>query len=89
MTSHMASLPGACRVFHEHHDEWVQVATEPMLDDWMRAHAEDCPVCARFDIRVRRGLMVLRALPALEPSPALRAALAARFTPRGGRWRPR
>lgn len=35
----------------------------------MRAHLAECECCARYDTVVRRGLLVLRNLPTIEPSP--------------------
>ena len=33
-----------------------------------RAHLDECPVCARHDVQIRRSLMALQALPMIEPS---------------------
>jgi hypothetical protein len=33
-----------------------------------QAHLDHCEECARFDVRVRRGLMVVRNLPSVRPS---------------------
>ena len=84
MTSHITPLSsGACRVFHRHHGEVLDGTAPVEVQEWMRAHAAECPACARFDVRLRRGLMVLRALPAVVPSPALTHRLATIF-PRHG-----
>jgi len=80
MTSHIAPLPsGACRMFHRHHGDLLDGVASVELATWMRAHAAECPACARFDVRLRRGLMVLRALPPLAPSPRLTHRLATIF----------
>jgi len=33
-----------------------------------RAHLDECPVCARHDVQIRRSLMALQSLPMIEPS---------------------
>lgn len=45
----------------------------------MQQHLRACHRCARHDIAVRRGLMVVRSLPMLEPSPDFMERLNARL----------
>jgi len=41
----------------------------------MEAHLGECAACARYDTAIRRGLLVLRNLPVVEPSSAFRTRL--------------
>lgn len=41
----------------------------------MQRHLQACPRCSRHDITVRRGLMIVRSLPQIEPSPDFMAKL--------------
>lgn len=45
----------------------------------MRRHIRRCPLCARHDLLVRRSLMLVKSLPAIEPSPDFQARLEARL----------
>lgn len=45
----------------------------------MREHLRACAECSRHDTIVRRSLMLVRNLPAIEPSPDFRARLEARL----------
>ena len=45
----------------------------------MRQHMRDCPKCARHDTVVRRGILLFRNLPSIEPSPDFQARLVARL----------
>lgn len=40
-----------------------------------RAHLDECPVCARHDVLIRRSLMALQSLPMIEPSAGFRDRL--------------
>ncbi|HEY9450259.1 MAG TPA: zf-HC2 domain-containing protein [Gemmatimonadaceae bacterium] len=58
-----------CRDFRKQHLAF----TDSALDDdelvAMQAHVAECQNCARYDTVVRRGLLVLRNLPTIEPAP--------------------
>ncbi len=45
----------------------------------MQRHIAECAECARIDARVRRSLMLVRSLPAIEPSAEFSAKLDARL----------
>ncbi|HJQ19739.1 MAG TPA: hypothetical protein VJ867_05260 [Gemmatimonadaceae bacterium] len=45
----------------------------------MRQHLSACAPCARHDMLVRRGLMLVKSLPTIEPSPDFQARLEARL----------
>ncbi|HEU4642269.1 MAG TPA: zf-HC2 domain-containing protein [Gemmatimonadaceae bacterium] len=57
-----------CREFRDRHSNFV----DGMLSDAeavaMQLHLAECERCARHDTAMRRGLLVLRNLPAIEPS---------------------
>jgi anti-sigma factor RsiW len=40
-----------------------------------REHLDECPVCARHDVQIRRSLMALQSLPMIEPSADFRDRL--------------
>lgn len=58
-----------CREFRDRHPAYL----DGTLDDCdlvaVQLHLAECPRCARYDTTMRRGLMVLRNLPAVKPSP--------------------
>jgi hypothetical protein len=59
-----------CREFLARHTEYVDGAVEQGLAAIMRAHAQACASCARYDHVVRRGAELARQLlPAVELSP--------------------
>jgi hypothetical protein len=45
----------------------------------MRAHMGTCPECSRFDMVVRRSLLLVRSLPTIDVSPDFRVRLEARL----------
>lgn len=68
-----------CQEFHAKHDAFVD-DTLPGVDmERMHEHLQACRHCARHDTAVRRGLLVVRNLPAIEPSPDFMARLNARI----------
>lgn len=68
-----------CQEFREKHGAFVD-DTLPGVDmERMHEHLEACCHCARHDTAVRRGLLVVRNLPAIQPSPDFMARLNARI----------
>jgi hypothetical protein len=68
-----------CSKFRERHVAFVD-DTLPEADlVAMQRHLLECPPCARHDTSVRRGLLVARNLPRIEPSPDFMARLNARL----------
>ena len=50
------------------------------LDEFeMRSHMRFCPECDRHDTVVRRGIMLVRSLPTIRPTPDFNARLSARL----------
>lgn len=68
-----------CREFRDLHLAFVDNALpEADLTD-MQRHLFACERCARHDTAIRRGLLVLRNLPTIEPSPDFATRLNARL----------
>jgi len=68
-----------CREFREKHVGFID-DTLPAIDmEAMREHVLLCCRCARHDTSVRRGLLIVRNLPRIEPSPDFVARLNARL----------
>lgn len=64
-----------CREFREKHVGFVD-DTLPAIDmEEMHHHLRGCARCARHDTAVRRGLMLVRSLPQIEPSAEFMARL--------------
>lgn len=61
-------LSSSCRQFRRHHAEFVDGYLSDEAQRAGRAHLDECPVCARHDVQIRRSLMALQALPMIEPS---------------------
>jgi Putative zinc-finger len=68
-----------CRAFRQLHGDWVDDVLDPRRGETVAAHIAECPGCARFDVLVRRALMVARNAPQHEVSPEFRARLMARI----------
>jgi anti-sigma factor RsiW len=68
-----------CRQFRDKHSEYVDARCGNADERAMRQHLGECEACARHDTRVRRGLLLVRNLPRIEPSPDFQARLAARL----------
>lgn len=68
-----------CRVFRQHHGDWVDDSLDPHETDRLTRHAVECAPCARFDTLARRALMVARNAAQLEVSADFSARLAARI----------
>jgi hypothetical protein len=68
-----------CRQFRDRHLALLD-ATLPELEVVeMQRHLLECEACARHDTAVRRGLLIFRNLPPIEPSPDFAARLEARI----------
>lgn len=61
-------LSSSCRQFRRQHAEFVDGYLSDEVQRAGRAHLDECPVCARHDVQIRRSLMALQALPMIEPS---------------------
>ncbi|MFA6130600.1 MAG: hypothetical protein WC731_06440 [Candidatus Omnitrophota bacterium] len=61
-------LSSSCRQFRRQHAEYVDGYLSDEAQRASRAHLDECPVCARQDVQIRRSLMALQALPMIEPS---------------------
>lgn len=61
-------LSSSCRQFRRQHAEFVDGYLSDETQRAGRAHLDECPVCARHDVQIRRSLMALQALPMIEPS---------------------
>jgi Putative zinc-finger len=68
-----------CHSFRDNHLAWLDgvMPDEEMVA--MRTHAESCGECGHHDAAVRRGLMLCRSLPAIQPSADFGARLRARL----------
>lgn len=68
-------LSSSCRQFQRQHAEFVDGCLSDEAQRAGRAHLDECPVCARHDVRIRRSLMALQSLPMIEPSADFRDRL--------------
>ena len=68
-----------CREFRNKHLEFVDQTLTDAEFVAMQAHLAECPCCARHDTALRRGLLIFRNLPPVEPSPAFISRLNARL----------
>ena len=68
-----------CRKFRDQHALFVDERCTALDVFEMRSHMRYCPACARHDIVVRRGLLLMRNLPSIEPSAGFRVRLDARL----------
>jgi hypothetical protein len=57
-----------CRRFRENHLAFLDDALAPVEMVGMERHLAECERCARHDTAVRRGLLLFRNLPAIQPS---------------------
>ena len=64
-----------CRTFLDNHLAFLDLTLSEGEQEAMQVHLAECARCARRDTALRRGLMVLRNLPSIEPSPEFRARL--------------
>jgi hypothetical protein len=68
-----------CREYREAHALFVDEKCSPLEGFEMRSHMRYCADCARHDAVVRRGLLMVRNLPPIEPSAHFRERLNARL----------
>ena len=68
-----------CRHFRNQHLAFLDDALPDVELVAMQRHLTECEACARHDTAVRRGLLVFRNLPPIEPSENFAARLAARL----------
>jgi hypothetical protein len=64
-----------CREFREKHVGFVDDILPAVEMEAMQRHLQACPRCSRHDTTVRRGLLIVRNLPRIEPSPDFMARL--------------
>ncbi|HEX4681936.1 MAG TPA: zf-HC2 domain-containing protein [Gemmatimonadaceae bacterium] len=72
-----------CREFRNKHVTFVDDLLPAVEMDAMRRHLVRCSGCSRQDVRVRRGLMLVRNLPPIEASPDFMARLNERIAEMG------
>lgn len=68
-----------CRAFRSQHAAFLDQTLSDAALLAMQTHLAECEECARFDTVLRRGLLVLRNLPSIQPSPEFRDRLNARL----------
>lgn len=68
-----------CRTFREHHGAFLDDTLPGVDDEAMERHRMECSECAAFDVRVRRGLLVLHNLPVVHCSEGFNERLLARL----------
>ncbi|MEP6690625.1 MAG: zf-HC2 domain-containing protein [Gemmatimonadaceae bacterium] len=68
-----------CREFRDRHLAYVDGSLSELELVQMQQHLSECVHCSRRDTAVRRGLMVLRNLPSIEPSVDFTARLNAKL----------
>jgi hypothetical protein len=77
-----------CRQFRKRHTTFVEGTMSARATSGMYEHLDGCERCAAFDAVVRRGLLVARNLPAIEPSRDFNARLQARLRAAAADTRP-
>jgi hypothetical protein len=68
-----------CREFREKHVGFVDDTLPAVEMEVMHGHVQACARCARQDIAVRRGLLLVRNIPQIEPSADFMAKLSERL----------
>ena len=68
-----------CRAFRKHHLAYLDDTLPGDLLVSAERHVLECEECARHDTAVRRGLLLFRNLPPIEPSPDFAARLELRL----------
>ena len=58
-----------CDAYMASHSEYLDGLLSPVAAAQLGAHADACADCARYDRIVRKGIDLVRDLPAVEPSP--------------------
>lgn len=64
-----------CRTFRKFHMDFADGLLNERRSAEMYEHLDSCVRCARHDVATRRGLLVVRNLPRIEPSPDFMARL--------------
>lgn len=57
-----------CLEFRNQYLAFVDQTLPPVAQSAADTHLDSCSMCARHDLAMRRGLLVLRSLPSVEPS---------------------
>jgi hypothetical protein len=83
----ITDAPGSmnCRTFRKSHMDFVDGLLAREQSEEMYAHVDECARCARHDLAMRRGLLVARNLPQIEPSSDFMVRLQARIHNSGDR----
>jgi anti-sigma factor RsiW len=68
-----------CRQFRQSHNDFVDGQLSDQRISEMYEHLQGCERCSRFDTAIRRGLLVARNLPTIQPSGTFRSRLDARL----------
>lgn len=68
-----------CREFRNKHSAFVDERCSDAEENAMRGHLASCASCSRHDTLIRRGQLLVRNLPRIEPSPDFQARLEARL----------
>jgi hypothetical protein len=68
-----------CRAFRENHVPFVDDVLPAIDMEAMHRHLQSCARCARHDLAVRRGLLIVRNLPPIEPSADFMSKLSERI----------
>lgn len=68
-----------CRTFRRRHLAFLDDTLPGIEMVQMERHMQECPACAGMDAAIRRSLLLLRNLPALEPSAELQGRVLARL----------
>ena len=68
-----------CRAFRENHVGFVDDVLPAVDMEAMHRHLQSCARCARHDLAVRRGLLIVRNLPPIEPSADFMSKLSERI----------
>jgi len=80
--------PGSmnCRTFRKSHVAFVDGLLDERRSAKLYEHLDRCDQCARLDTAVRRGLLVARNLPQIQPSPDFMSRLQTRLGSSATRW---
>jgi len=68
-----------CRKFRDRHALFLDNQVSALEEFELRSHMRYCAACARLDAVLRRGRLLVRNLPEIEPSAGFRARLDARL----------
>lgn len=73
-------LSSSCRQFRRLHVEYVDGLLSNEAQLACRAHLDECPLCAAHDVRIRRSLLALQALPTIDVSDTFHDRLCERLS---------